>query len=201
MRANYVNPGGPAVPDQAKARLMGVDQFFWDATDPVAPDGLPSLLTVMRAAGWKVGINRNMRNELWPDSPTDPVAFARKLSDDLTRLGCNGKQCSLLPNAETHDMDWVFTMLRALRGLRPGRYIYWALEPLQGGLMPVTLRDFINRDPFTWAVPEAYRGTMAPVSERAVVNDLTLRGLVDAKVKVYYGSWCEDFDGILYNVV
>jgi hypothetical protein len=200
MRAAYVNRGGANVPDQKKARLMGVDQFVWDATDPVAPIGLAALLVTMRGAGWKVAVNRNMRNADWPDSETDPVKFARQMSGDLSRLGCDGgKQCSLVPNAETHDVAWVEVMLRQLRHERPGRYIYWALEPLQAGLMPVTLRDFINGDPLTWIVPEKYRGSLAPVSERAVVENLTAVGFNEAKVKVYYDRAEEDFDGIIFG--
>lgn len=200
MRAAYVNPGGPNVPDQAKARLMGVDQFVWDATDPVAPFGLAALLVTMSGAGWKVAVNRNTRNELWPDSETDAVKFGQQLSGDLTRLQRDGgRQCSVVADIEGHDSDWILAALRAFRAKRPGRFLYWTLEPLQAGWMTPALRDFVNHDPLTWIVPQKYRGSMAPVSERAVVDNLTSAGFTDAKVKVYYPHWEEDFDGIVFG--
>ena len=200
MRAAYVNPGGAAVPDQQKARLMGVDQFVWDATDPVPPIGLAALLVTMSGAGWKVSINRNTRNDEWPDSETDPVLFGRQCSKDLTRLQRDGgRQCSVVMDIEGHDSAWILAALRAFRSVRPGRFLYWTLEPLQAGWMTPALRDFVNLDPFTWIVPQKYRGTMAPVSERACIENLTAVGFNELKVKVYYDRWEEAFDGIVYG--
>jgi hypothetical protein len=200
VRAAYVNRGGPNVPDQDKARLMGVDQFVWDAVDPVAPIGLAALLATMRGAGWRVAINRNTKNEEWPDSETDPAKFGTQLSLDLSRLQCDyGRQCSVVMDVEQHDAAWVETAIRAFRHLRPGRYLYWTLEPLQAGWITPTLRDLVNLDPLTWIVPQMYRGSLAPVSERAVVDDLTGHGFNDAKVKVYYDRWYEDFNGIVFG--
>ena len=199
MRATWVRPGGPLIPDQQKAKLMGIDQFFWDSKDPAAPIGLPALLVTMRGNGWKVGINRGTRSPQYPDSELDPAAFGRQLSQDLTDVQTNGQQCSVIANAETHDMDWIERMIRAFAAARPGRYLYWALEPLQAGLITVTLRDLINGNPHVWIVPEMYRGTMSPVSERAVVNNLLQGGFHEDKVKVYYDRWYEDFDGIVYD--
>ena len=200
MRAAYVNRGGPNVPDQQKAKLMGVDQFVWDAVDPVAPIGLAALLVTMRGAGWKVAINRCTRNEEWPDSETDPVKFGAQLSADLTRLQCDGgKQCSVVMDVEQHDPDWILAAIRTFRAKRPGRYLYWTCEYHQAGWMTPTLRDWINRDPLTWIVPQAYLGPMIPVSERAVIENLMAVGFNEAKIKVYYAGQYVDFDGILFG--
>ena len=200
VRAAYVNRGGALVPDQDKARLMGVDQFVWDALDPAQPVGLAALLVTMRGVGWKVAVNRNTRNDEWPDSETDPVKFGRQCSADLTRLQCDGgRQCSVVMDVEQHDPDWILAALKAFRAVRSGRYLYWTLEPLQAGWMTRALLDFVNHDPLTRIVPQMYRGSMAAVSERAVVADLTLHGFADEKVKVYYDRWYERFDGIVYG--
>jgi len=179
---------------------MGVDQFVWDAVDTVPPIGLAALLVTMSGTGWKVSVNRNTKNDEWPDSETDPVLFGRQLSKDLTRLQRDGgRQCSVVMDVEQHDPAWVLAAIKAFRQVRPGRYLYWTMEPLQAGWMTRELRDAVNLDPLTWIVPQMYRGSMAPVSERVVVDNLTNAGFLDSKVKVYYDRWCEGFDGIVYG--
>ncbi len=201
VKAAWVRPDGPMFPDQDKARRLGVDQFFWDANDP-APDHprhLAGVLDDMRGAHWKVGITRNMRNSEWPDSATDPVEFGFQLSKDLTRLGCDGKQCSVIADLETHDMLWVHGALAAFRSKRPGRFLYWTLEPQQGGLLPSSLVEGINADPLTWICVQKYRGGMQPVSERFVIDNLKGAGVLEEKILVYYDRSEEGFEGILFD--
>jgi hypothetical protein len=201
VHAAWVRPGGAVFPDQAKGRLLGVDQFFWDANDPCPghKDHLAGVLDDMRRALWKVGITRNMRNALWPDSETDPVKFGLQLSKDITRLGCDGKQCSAIADLETHDMGWVLAALKAFRAARSGRFLYWTLEPKQGGIIPSELAAWINNDPLTWVVVQKYRGGMQPVSERAVLDDLQFAGIRLDKILVYYERYEEGFEGILFD--
>jgi hypothetical protein len=182
-----------------KARGWGVDQFFWDATDPAAdhPKKLPGVLDDMRKAGWKVGITRDPR---W-DNYSHPAGwYGTQLSKDLTDLGCDGKQCSCVFDGEIHDSNRILAEIKAFRKLRPGRFLYWTLEPRQGGIISDELVAFINNDPLTWVVPQKYRGGMQPVSERIVVNDLRARGLGEDKILVYYERYEEGFEGIIFDI-
>jgi hypothetical protein len=176
VRGAWVRPGGGTFPDQIKARSWGVDQFFWDATDPASdhPKKLPGVLDDMRKAGWKVGITRDPR---WDNYSHPPGWYGAQLSKDLTDLGCDGKQCSCVLDLEIHDSNRILAELKAFRKARSGRFLYFTLEPKQGGILSDELVAWINGDPLTWIVPQAYRGGMQPVSERIVVDDLRARGL------------------------
>src|SRR6266545_3687525 len=175
MTGAWVRPGGPLFPDQEKGRRIGLQQFFWDATDKgIDPrtNGGTDVLELMRKAGWKVGITRD---PTWDGYNITPEAWGLKLSDDLTRLGCDRKQCSVIADIEVHDSDWILRALKSFRAKRPNRYLYWTMEPFQGGIISVTLVAWINADPNCWVVPQKYRGDMRPVSENACIEDLMLR--------------------------
>jgi hypothetical protein len=199
VRGAWVRPGGGTFPDQQKARGFGVDQFFWDATDPAAdhPKKLPGVLDDMRKAGWKVGITRDPQ---W-DGYSHPFGwYGAQLSKDITDLGCDGKQCSAVLDGEVHDSNRILAELKAFRKLRPGRFLYWTMEPKQGGIMSDELIAWINNDPLTWVVIQKYRNRMQPVSERAVIDDLRARGLREDKILVYYERYEEGFEGIIFDI-
>ena len=192
MKAAYVRPGGPLFPDQEKAKRVGLEQFFWDATDPQIQDG--AVLKAMRAAGWKVGTTRDPG---WTNT-TDPKAFAALLSGDITRLAGPGVQHSVIADIEAHDSAYVLAVLQEFRRLRPGRFIFWTLEPLQGGWWSGDLSAWIASDSQTWVVPQLYRGNMAPVSERAVIADLPFP-LRSDQMLAYYDRYEGAFNGIIFD--
>lgn len=198
MKAAYVRPGGPQFPDQDKARRLGVDSFIWDATDPAPPLGLAGVLGGMRGAGWKVGITRD---PVWENYRKAPEGFARQCSDDLTRLGRDGEQCFMVMDIERHDAAYVGEAIAEFKRVRPGRFLYWTMEPLQFAPSWVTdgLVTYLRALPNFWLVPQLYRGGMEPVSERACVDEIAARGISRGRILSYYGRFEERFNGVLFD--
>jgi hypothetical protein len=58
----FVNPGGPKVPDIAKAKRYGITRLYWQANDPQISAGL---FLAIRERGMEVGI---MRDPTWDNS-------------------------------------------------------------------------------------------------------------------------------------
>src|SRR5215471_14996492 len=205
MRSTWVRPGGPLFPDRTKAKAWALDGFIWNANDktikPQTPKGASPVLDPMRAEGWKIGINRNTHNEEWPDSPTDAAQFAAKMSQDITDLNQNGKQCFVVFDGEMHNADWNLGVLQEFYRLRNGRYLYWTMEPKQFGPGWVTpaLISWINRCPLLWIVIQLYRSQMQPVSERVCVDQAIAAGVAPGKILAYYDRYEEDLNGIVYD--
>lgn len=192
MRAALVTPGGPLVPDLAKARRYGITRLYWEATDPqiTAP-----LFDDVRAAGMEVGI---MRDPSWDNF--SPTALARELDHDLVRLRSGDRQCAILADIEKHDADYVIRFLQAWRAVRPRRETAWTLEPLQGGWFERDLvRACVQAD--VLVVPQTYLGDMSPVPLDAVRSQLIDAGLPRSRVALFYDAahipvW---WDGIAFT--
>src|SRR5437870_4146447 len=127
MHAAFVNPGGPLVPDLAKAKRYGITRLYWQANDPQLSAGI---LLGIRERGMEVGI---LRGPEWTQASA--LALARQLDADLARLGSSNSQCAVLADIEYHDAAYIQAFLREWRDLRPQRVTGWTLEPNQGGWM------------------------------------------------------------------
>src|SRR5438552_2641201 len=123
MHAAFVNPGGPLVPDLAKAKRYGITRLYWQANDPQLG---ADLLLSMRDQGIEVGI---LRGPEWTQASADDLA--RELDADLVRLGSGNSQCAVLADIEAHDPLYVIEFLHEWRLLRPHRVTGWTLEPNQ----------------------------------------------------------------------
>jgi hypothetical protein len=123
----FVNPGGPKVPDIAKAKRYGITRLYWEARDPQISAGL---FLAIRERGMEVGI---MRDPSWDQSSA--IDLARELDADLGRLGSSNSQCAVLADIEYHDPAYITAFLGEWRALRPHRVTGWTFEPLQGGWM------------------------------------------------------------------
>src|SRR5437660_4926429 len=91
----FVNPGGPQVPDLARAKRYGITRLYWQANDPQISAGL---LLAIRERGMEVGI---MRDPSWDN--LGAIDLARELDADLGRMGCSTSQCAVLADIEYHD--------------------------------------------------------------------------------------------------
>jgi len=175
----FVNPGGPLVPDIAKAKRYGITRLYWEARDPQISAGL---FQGIRERSMEVGI---MRDPSWDH--TSAIDLARELDADLLRLGSSNSQCAVLADIEYHDPAYVQAFLREWRDLRPSRVTGWTLEPLQGGWMAP---DFVRA--VTMAAvslhPQAYFGNMNPVDPDLVRSDLIERGFMRSAVAPVYNA-------------
>jgi ribosomal protein S18 len=175
----FVNPGGPKVPDIAKAKRYGITRLYWEARDPQISAGL---FLAIRERGMEVGI---MRDPSWDQSSA--IDLARELDADLGRLGSSNSQCAVLADIEYHDPAYIQAFLMEWRALRPRRVTAWTLEPLQGGWMD---RVFVGqvKTANVEVYPEAYLGNMSPVDPDLVRSDLIERGLPRARVGAVYAA-------------
>jgi hypothetical protein len=179
-------PNGPAL------NAVGCDtQFF-----PVNLPGMSSAFLDERRKYAKVGIMRNVHNDEWPDSPTDPVKFAERFSQDFTDLaspsfyasGVSPKQCfGLYDGEQPHDPAWHLAMFKRFRQLRNARSIVWALESMQAGWFSPELVAFINQDANLLVAPEFYDGKMAPIAPDRARQDLLDAGLLPERISGFHG--------------
>lgn len=195
-------------PDQAKARRLGVDRIGWESIDPVidpAQNGGTNVMEAVRNNGFTLFLFRGYWD--WGGSPE---GWAAAFRDDLRRLdlmpvtsGPNqhkARQCALDADLEVADSDWMLPCLKELRRLMPGRGLTWSLQPHWGGVISPALRDFINDDKMVTIAPFAYGAKMEPWSERWVVDDLLDYGIHREKILIYYASWCEYWNGFLFDL-
>lgn len=193
MKGALILRGGPRFPNQIKARNLGVTRFYWEAEDPALDK---ALFTDMRGAGWQVGI---MRDPHWHND--SPETLAKKLNDDLVRLGTENLQCSVQADIEYHDNDYVLAFLKAWRAIRPMRATEWTMEPFQGGWFRKDLVAAINADPNLLVIPQGYYGNMTRANIDQIKCDILVRGVNCARVKAYYadlpgnGFW----DGVAWD--
>jgi ribosomal protein S18 len=159
----FVNPGGPQVPDLAKAKRYGITRLYWQANDPQISAGL---FMAIRERGFEVGI---MRDPSWQKNTASDLA--RELDADLVRLGSGNAQCAVLVDIEYHDPAYIITFLNEWRQLRPRRETGWTLEPLQGGWFTRELVRKVN-DAVVGVYPQSYFGNMSPVSPDLVRSDI-----------------------------
>jgi len=149
---------------------------------------------------------RLTRDTHWASSPTDPLKFAQRLSDDLKDFKQDGKQCALGIDYEQKNGNWILAVLTEIRRIRSGRGVFWTMEPNQGGWIKdyPALVKFINSDPLVFVVPQVYDLNMNPYgqSDGCRVN-IWDAGIDRDKVELYYTlkdkpSWAR-WSGILYD--
>lgn len=175
----FVNPGGPQVPDLAKAKRYGITRLYWQANDPQISAGL---LLAIRDRGMEVGI---MRDPHWDN--LSAIDLARTLDADLVRLGSGNSQCAVLADIEYHDPAYITAFLHEWRSLRPARVTGWTLEPLQGGWMPPDFCTLVTRASVS-VFPQTYLGNMSPVAPDLCRADLIERGLSRGWVSAVYSA-------------
>src|SRR6266550_4611921 len=95
----FVNPGGPQVPDLAKAKRYGITRLYWQANDPQIS---PGLLQAIRDRGIETGI---MRDPSWDN--IGAIDLARTLDADLIRLGLGMSLEPVLADIEYHDPAYI----------------------------------------------------------------------------------------------
>jgi hypothetical protein len=202
MRGAQIHPGGALFPDRTKMKAWALDSLVYQANDKNlwTPDH-KSVLDLMRAESYKIGLLRNTRNAEWPDSPLDPTELGQKMSQDITDFGQDGKQCFQVFDGEIHDSLYILKTLMAFRAKRSGRFLYWTMEPKQFGWAWIeqSLIDYINADPYLWIIIQLYRSQMQPVSERVCVDQAMMRGIKPGKILCYYDRYEEDFNGVIYD--
>jgi hypothetical protein len=175
----FVNPGGPLVPDIAKAKRYGITRLYWEARDPQINAGL---FQGIRASGYEVGV---MRDPSWDN--LSAIDLARELDADLLRLGSSNSQCAVLADIEYHDPAYVQAFLGEWRALRPKRVTGWTLEPLQGGWMDHAFERAVDFADVT-IYPQAYLGNLSPVDPDLVRSDLIERGFRRGAVSCVYNA-------------
>jgi hypothetical protein len=188
----FVNPGGPLVPDVAKAKRYGITRLYWQANDPQISAGL---FQAIRERSMEVGI---MRDPSW--NHASAIDLARECDADLVRLASDNSQCAVLADIEYHDPAYIQAFLREWRQLRPGRITGWTLEPLQGGWMTPQFVAAVNLASVS-VYPQAYLGNMSPVSPDLCRADLVERGFPRGRVAPCYNaaSIPTHWDGIAYR--
>lgn len=179
MRAAFVNPGGPAVPDLVKARSYGITRLYWEARDPAINAGL---FLAIRERGFEVGI---MRDPNW--SHATAIDLARELDDNLIRLGANSLQCAVLVDYEGHEESYMRAFVREWRDLRPNRVTGWTLEPYQGGWFSKDLCIALSNAGIS-VYPQTYYGNMAPAPIDEVRCQLINAGLPRGLVSPVYDA-------------
>ena len=176
-RFGFVNPGGPLVPDLAKAKRYGITRLYWQANDPQLT---ASLVDAVRRHPLEVGI---MRDPSW--NHASAVDLARMLDADLVRLGSGNAQCAVLADIEYHDAPYVMAFLHEWRQLRPRRVTGWTLEPMQGGWISPALCSMILSSQVT-VFPQTFLGDMTPVPPDSVRSQLINAGIPRGMVALCY---------------
>lgn len=188
----FVNPGGPQVPDLAKAKRYGITRLYWQANDPQISAGL---FLAIRERGIEVGIDRDPS---WDHLSAHELA--QTLSADLVRLDSSNSQCAVLADIEYHDPNYIVAFLAEWRSLRPNRVTGWTLEPLQGGWMNPAFVASV-RQANVAVFPQAYLGNMTPVDPDLCRADLIERGLPRGSVAACYSAATipTHWDGIAFR--
>ena len=204
MKAALVLPGGPLFPNRYAelAPVWGIQEWgFHTCFDDGSPNTNLTIggvrgkvLDEMRAAKIN-GVPQNYRLRVtrdysWPRPVMTAEGLAKALSDDLTFLGQDGKQCALGMDIEAHDGGYVLAALREIRRLRPGRGVFWTMEPNQGGWIKnwPQLVAFINDDPMVFVVGQTYDFNMNPYgTDDGIRCNLWDAGIRRDKVELYYG--------------
>src|SRR5205807_10155339 len=175
----FVNPGGPQVPDLAKAKRYGITRLYWQANDPQISAGL---FLAIKERGMEVGI---MRDAHWDN--LSAIDLARELDADLGRMGSSASQCAVLADIEYHDPAYITAFLREWRALRPQRVTGWTLEPNQGGWMDAAFVKAVAQA-FVTLYPQAYYGDQAPTDVDMTRCDLIERGFTRGAVSAFYSA-------------
>jgi hypothetical protein len=187
----FVNPGGPLVPDLAKAKTYGITRLYWQANDPQIT---PGMLQAIRDRGIETGI---MRDPSWDN--LSAITLAHVLSTDLTALGLTDSRSAVLADIEYHDPAYIMAFLQEWRQLRPKRITGWTLEPLQGGWFTKDLCAAILAAQVT-CFPQEYTGSMGLLDADEVRCDLIQAGIPRGMVSLTYEARviAERWDGIAF---
>jgi len=125
VKATWVRPGGPRVPDGAKARSLGIDTFVWDATDPQIDS---SFFGEVRSWGFKPGITRDPS---WLNMTADILAQLEKLMGQMEAWNGTLLDAAAL-DLEFHRVIWRATgnpyLERALNTLMVPLFAHKTLE-------------------------------------------------------------------------
>jgi hypothetical protein len=176
-RYAFVNPGGPLVPDLAKAKRYGITRLYWQANDPQINAGL---FQAIRDRQMEVGL---MRDPSW--NHASAIDLARQCDADLVRLGSGNAQCAVLADIEYHDAAYVQAFLHEWRALRPRRVTGWTLEPMQGGWFTPDFCKVLVQAALT-VFPQTFLGDMTPAPPDPVRSQLINAGLPRGMVALVY---------------
>lgn len=187
MKAAWIRPGGPRIPDGAKARRLGIDTFVWDATDPQIDAGF---FDEVRSWGFKPGITRD---PTWGDHTAKELAAV--LDGDLKVLGSSDKTCLVVADIEAmwkRGSQYVIDFLKEWRRLRPSRITVWTTEPLQGATVNDELAALINADKNLLVAPQLYDSVMTPYPEGPVLLEMgqnpERRNVARQRIVAYYDA-------------
>jgi len=201
VKAAWVRPGGPRIPDGGKLAKYGITTLYWDATDPVlmtTNKAKEPFLVEMRKYV-RVGITRD---PVWTGSTGKQLAGL--LATDLHRLESDNLQCYVIADIEAlwqRGSAYVLEWLKAWRTLKPTRVTAWTTEPTQGGVISDELVTAINNDPNLIVVPQIYYAGMVDAVESRVVLDLAARKIRPDRIYPYYdaGDMPAAWDGIIFD--
>jgi hypothetical protein len=196
VKAAWVRPGGPAIPDGNKARAWGINTLYYDPRDPQIS---PKFFDNLRLWGYKPGL---MRDPSW--NGLSAVDLARQMDADITNLGSDNKTCYAMADIEAmwnRGSQYILAWLTEWRRLRPTRMTLWTTEPNQGGTISDELVARINADPNLVVVPQLYLSRMEDTVESRTVLDLAKRKINPDRIYPYYDA--EDmpaaWDGVIFD--
>lgn len=196
MKAAWVRPGHPRIPDGGKIQRWGVDTLIYDATDPQVD---AAFFKELRGLHIKVGMTRDPN---WGNKSA--IDLARQMDADLVDKGSQNLQCTMIADIEAlwqRGSGYVLAWLTEWRSLRPTRATMWTTEPFQGGVISDALVAKINTDPNLIVVPQLYYAGMVDAVESRVALDLAGRKIRPDRIYPYYdaedmpGAW----DGIVFD--
>jgi hypothetical protein len=155
----------------------GIDGYFFPAFDPVTTIGLVTeARTRAKAQGIYVGHG-------WIAGT--PAQYALAVRNYLKPFMTAIPTVRLQVNMEEHDSGLIVARLTELRRLLPKIGLSWSLEGMQGGWFTPSLVSALNLLSVR-VVPEAFSGAegrMQSITDtRALVADLTARGIPDARI-------------------
>lgn len=222
MKAALELPGAGLFPNKTLIDRYGVDRIGWPTHTEAPGGGFVFNPTLDTTKNGNVNVMEEVRanwgktlfafRALWGHNGT-PEEWADSFRDDLKRLDMlstmsdpnpakrhPARQCALDADLEVDDSTWILRALRRLLAVLPGRGITWSMQPHKGGTMSDELVKFINTEKWITVAPFKYLNDMQPCSERWVIDDLIARGILEAKILVWYDRFEHGFDGFLYGL-
>ena len=196
MRAVWVDRGQDA--DYATLRKHSITDPYYDVRDPrvtlqylngvVGRGFAPGLYACSQGEGWPSPTT--MSGPAWADWVYEKVQVA-------IAPGTMGSYPKVCLNCETHNPDWIVSMLKRWRKRSPRRETYWSPEGRQAGNFSPAHVAAINACN-VGVVPQFFRGDMTPQSPGVVLELLAagfapdrLYGFFDAAALPY--NWSRGF--------
>lgn len=166
MRAVWIDHGQ----DASYHRLVseGITDPYFDARDPRLTR---SYLAGVKAEFAKLGVTSSpgiyfcSQGDGWPgSSKTAPKVWAKWAYEKTQQIAGDDKTLKVILNCETHDVQWVVSMLKAWRSHSPRRDTLWSPEGHQAELFRGV------KLPNVQVGPQCYVGNMQRIESASEVQ-------------------------------